>query len=96
MAQEAKEYEITTLEQLVNIANEENVERLSIDFLLWLRHTIIIFDEIKKKNPELKDSLNSEIAEVKFIWVDDNKHELLSTEIINKTTGDIKKIKHEK
>ena len=90
---ENKKYEIETLEQLVNIVNKENIERLSIDFLLWLNQVNDAFESIKEKHPEHKDKLNSELAKTKFIWIDDGKNELNEIQLKDSTTGEIKNIK---
>lgn len=87
-----KKYEIETLEQLVNISTTENFERLATDFLAWLHYNNIIFEEYKK-NPEYKDKLNSEIAKVKFIWIDDGKNELKNVQLKNTTTGEVTIVK---
>ena len=90
---ENKKYEIETLEQLVNIVNKENIERLSIDFLLWLNQVNETFESIKEKHPEHKGKLNSELAKTKFIWIDDGKNELNEIQLKDSTTGEIKNIK---
>lgn len=87
-----KEYEIETLEQLVNIVTPENFERLTIDFLSWLNYVNLSFAKIKEKE-NLKDKLNSEIATVKFVWVDDGKNKIKGVKIKNTTTGEITEIK---
>lgn len=83
-----KEYEIETLEQLVNIVTPENFERLSIDFLSWLNFVNQSFAKIKEKE-NLKDMLNSEIATVKFVWVDDGQNKIKGIKIKNTTTGEV-------
>jgi hypothetical protein len=88
-----KEYEIETIEQLVNIVTPENEQRLGIDFLLWLNHVNHTFVKIKENHPEYKNKLNSEIAKTKFIWVDDGKNDLLNIKLKSKETGEIKNIK---
>lgn len=87
-----KEYEIETLEQLVNIVTPENFERLSIDFLSWLNFVNLSFAKIKEKE-NLKDKLNSEIATCKFVWIDDGKNKIKGIKIKNTTTGEIAEIK---
>lgn len=92
----AKRYEIETIEQLVNVSTVENYERLGIDFLLWLNQINQTFKGIKEKNPDLKDKLNSEIAKVKFVWIDDGKHDFKEATLKNETTGEVKNIKIKK
>ncbi|MES2382498.1 MAG: hypothetical protein V4538_15730 [Bacteroidota bacterium] len=95
MKKEPKRYEIETIEQLVNISTTENYERLGIDFLLWLNHINQTFAKLKER-PEYKDKLNSDIAKVKFIWIDDGKNELKNIQLRNTTTGEVKNIKPKK
>lgn len=90
-----KKYEIETLEQLVNITTPENFERLSIDFLLWLNQVNQTFAKIKERE-EYKGKINSDIAKVKFIWIDDGKNELKDIQLKNTTTGEVKNIKPKK
>ena len=71
-----KRYEIETIQQLVNVSNVENFERLSVDFLLWLNY----LNHIKAKQ---------DIEVEKFIWIDDGKNELKKTQITNKKTGEV-------
>ena len=91
-----KRYEIETIEQLVNISTTENFERFSVDFLLWLNHTVQMFDKIKENHPEYRDKHNSDIAKVKFIWIDDGKNELKNVQLRNTTTGEVTNIKAKK
>jgi hypothetical protein len=90
-----KKYEIETLEQLVNITTPENFERLSIDFLLWLNQVNQTFAKIKERE-EYRDKMNSDIAKVKFIWIDDGKNDLKNFQLKNTTTGEVKNIKPKK
>jgi len=79
-----KRYEIETIEQLVNLSNVENYERLGIDFLLWLNYVNQTFDKYKKDNP------NSKLPIVnKFIWIDDGKNEIKHVELRNTTNGEV-------
>jgi len=90
-----KKYEIETLEQLVNITTPDNFERLSIDFLLWLNQVNQTFAKLKERE-EYKDKINSDIAKVKFIWIDDGKNELKSMQLKNTTTGEVTTVKPKK
>jgi len=90
-----KKYEIETLEQLINITTPENFERISVDFLLWLNYTTETFAKIKERD-EYKGKLNSDIAKVKFIWIDDGKNELKNVQLKNTTTGEITNVKPKK
>ncbi len=95
MSNEPKTYEIETLNQLINVVTPENIERLSTDLIGWLYYCNQFFTEIKKKD-EYKDKLNSEISEVKFVWVDDGENLLLDAKIINTKTGEVRILKKDK
>jgi hypothetical protein len=90
-----KKYEIETLEQLINITTPDNFERLSIDFLLWLNQVNQTFAKLKERE-EYKDKINSDIAKVKFIWIDDGKNEMKSMQLKNTTTGEVTTVKPKK
>ena len=83
-------------EQLVNISTVENYERLGIDFLLWLNHINQTFAKIKENHPEHRGKNNSDIAKVKFVWIDDGKNEIKNIQLKNTTTGEVKIIKPKK
>lgn len=81
---EPKRYEIKTIEQLVNVSNVENFERLSMDFLLWLNYINNWLHKFKEANP------NSEQPKIDtFIWIDDGKNELKNIQIKNTKTGEV-------
>lgn len=89
-----KEYNIDSLEKLVNVANKENIERISIDLLLWLNHLVEVFYKIRKDMPEeTKGKTNSEIAKVSFKWIDDGSNGLREAILENSETGEETKIK---
>lgn len=88
-----KRYEIENFDQLINVVNEENFERISIDFLLWLNHIKDVVAKVRAAHHEFKDKPNSEILKCKFIWIDDGKHELKKTILKNNTTGEVTEIK---
>jgi hypothetical protein len=90
-----KRYEIETIEQLVNICTPENFQSLATDFLTWLDFANQMFADLKKSD-EYKGKLNSEIASVKFIWLDDGKEGLKYMTLKDPRTGKIKKIKPHK
>lgn len=94
MDKEPKKYEIKSFEQLVNIANDENVERLATDLALWLLHAAGHYKLIRKSHPEeTKDKTNWEIGECAFMWIDDGKNEYLGTKLTDKATGEVTEIK---
>lgn len=82
-----KEYNIKTIEQLVDIATKDNIDNLMADLYLWLDYTVKLYGKFKEANPKEKDKLNSEIAGVDFIWIDDGKNELKESEFIDSSTG---------
>lgn len=94
---ESKKYEIDSFKKLCNVVNTENAQRLAIDLGQWLIYYAIAIGEIRAKHPkETKNKTNSQIAEGHFTWIDDGKNDLLYSEIINKDTGEVTTISHEK
>ena len=72
--EEPKEYKIETLKDLCDVVNNDNIETLSSDLLLWLKSYNDAIREVRKLLPEqVKDLKNSEIAEGSFVWIDDNE-----------------------
>jgi len=90
-----KKYEIETLEQLMNITTPENFERISVDFLLWLNYTTETFAKMKERE-EFKGKMNSDIAKVKFIWIDDGKNELKNVQLTSAAGRTVTNIKSKK
>lgn len=85
-----KKYEIDSFEKLFNVANKENIERLSIDFLLWMNYVVNFIDRIRTNHPEFKDMPSSKICdEFIFKWTDDGKIDINGVEIKNKQTGEV-------
>lgn len=83
-------YEIDSLERLINVANEENFERLIVDFSFWLAYTINLAEKMRKSNPEKhKDKLTTEMFDSKFIWTDDGVSGVTSVKLTNKSTGQV-------
>ena len=83
-----KKYEIDTFEKLCNIVNDENVNNLAVDLASWLLYYNNTMSLVRKKHPELKDKLNTEIGKASFIWIDDGKHDIVSTIVKNPATGE--------
>lgn len=81
---EENKYEIKTISQLVDIVTDENRERISTDLVNWLDITNQTYNIIKALNPELKDKLNSEIAQPTFVWIDDGKNDIKGIEWTDK------------
>jgi len=88
MNQEPTKYEIKSFEQLCNIANDENIERLATDTALWLIQYQRLLSDVRKANPGLKDKSNWEIAQGYFNWIDDGKNELLGFYTTVNETGE--------
>ena len=90
-----KEYYIDSLDKLVNLANSENYERLSMDFLLWLGNVVNVMDKLRKELPEeTKGKANSEFMKCSFNWIDDGKNIIHQTVIENGLTGEQTIIDH--
>lgn len=90
---EPKRYEINTLEKLINVANPDNIDKLSIDFLVWLSHIVYFTKEVKEKNPEeTKNKTNYEILQSTFVWIDDGKNDFIGVSLKNTTTGEVTNI----
>lgn len=90
---EPNQYEIETFSQLMNVVNDENIDRIGTDFLIWLKVTNDTFNTFRKMHPDLKDAKNSDIAKASFIWIDDNKHEVSGIQLKDYETGKISIIK---
>lgn len=84
-----RKFEIATFDQLINAANAENVDRVATDLALWLKQVIQMFSQMKLKHPQLKDVPNSQIAKVKFNWIDDGIIGCTSTVIRDELTGEV-------
>jgi len=84
-----KTYHIDTFEKLLNVATEENLDRLSLDFLLWFNYVVKFVNRIKKEKG-YTDVKNSDIfKKISFTWIDDGKNELKYVQITNPDTGEI-------
>lgn len=90
-----KTFHIKTINQLVNVATAENVDELAKDLYVFLCRITHLFDEMRKNHPNLAKKTNSQIAESRFIWIDDGKDEESLTVTIKETgeTAIIKPIK---
>ena len=86
-------YEIDSLERLVNLVNKENIDRISIDLLLWLNYLADFVDKFRAENPKLKDKSNWELFRPTFTWIDDGKNEIDHVKITNEKTGEVTEVK---
>lgn len=78
-----KEYPIRSLEDLCNLVNGENAQRLAVDTAQWLisyQHSIEL---IRKHYPkETEGKTNTQIAKGSFSWIDDGKNDLKEIRVI--------------
>jgi hypothetical protein len=80
-----KEYPVNNFEDLCNLVNSENINRLAEDVKIWLHSYLNAINKIRELYPkETKGMKNSEIAKGSFVWIDDGKNELKGYELINK------------
>ena len=94
MELENKQYEIDTFEKLINVVNIENFDRFSLDFLQWLHYYVNVYDSIRKNHPEaVAGKTNWEIAQSKFVWIDDGKNDIKGVKVTNTNTGETKYFK---
>lgn len=85
-----KECKIDTFDKLINVVNNENVERLSVDLYIWLAKCNSVLTKYRKLYPdETKDKKNSQILKCSFVWIDDGKHDDLGFTLENLDTGEI-------
>jgi len=75
--------------QSFNLELREHEGNCDLCFLKSKRKRITLL----KENPDLKDKLNSEIAKVTFIWIDDGKNEIKNIQLKNENTGEVTNIK---
>ena len=89
-----KEYHIDSFEKLINVVNPKNVQNLSSDLIGWLMYSEKIISQIREQYPEeTKGKKNSEILKCSFIWIDDNKTDIIGVNVEDRTTGEIKEIR---
>lgn len=92
MEKEEEKYTVKTWEDLLNVVNKENFERLSIDLLQWLGYYAVHIQTIRDAYPkETEGKSNTEITTGDFTWIDDGKHDVKYVEITNKNTGETKR-----
>ena len=85
-----KTYNIDSFEKLMNVLNDENFQRLSIDFVSWMATYLGHVNHIKKEYPKQTEGKdNWEITSSQFVWIDDGKNDLKSIELKDKSTGEI-------
>jgi hypothetical protein len=90
-------YEISTLSQICNLVNDDNIELLINDFAQWLIYYNEAIKAVREKIPNDTEKLkNTEIAKCKFVWTDDGVNELTGVITIDKETGKTTKIGFDK
>ena len=87
-----KKYTIKTIQELVNLANEKNLDDLVIDLKLWLSFIIYAKKGISPLNKFIK-TLGIKIPKKanvmepitdQFVWTDDGKHDPIFHIIVKK------------
>lgn len=90
---ENKTYTITTLNQICNIVNDDNIELLINDFAQWLIYYNEAIKAVREKIPNDTEKLkNIEIAKCDFVWTDDGKNELTGVILTENETGKTTKV----
>lgn len=87
-----KTFEISTLSQICDIVNDDNIELLINDFAQWLIYYNEMIKQVRKENPNLKDIENTKILGCNFVWTDDGVNELTGVIIKNNKSGEITKV----
>lgn len=83
MKNEPKQYPINSLDDLCDLVNDENAERLAIDLVKWLISYKDCINVVRENQPELTKSLkNTQIAKGSFIWIDDGKNDIKDINVI--------------
>jgi hypothetical protein len=92
-----KTYEISTLQQLLNVINDDNAENIATDFALWIISYNLHISEFRKQYPELaKGKTNTEIADCEFIWKDDGENGLTGSRVKCNETGEVTEVNYNK
>tara|TARA_R110002126_G_scaffold118176_1_gene258066 strand:+ start:1757 stop:2014 length:258 start_codon:yes stop_codon:yes gene_type:complete len=71
--EEIKEYKIETLKDLCDVVNNDNVEVLSADLILWLKGYNESVIEIRDFLGSPEGLNNTDVVEGSFVWIDDNQ-----------------------
>jgi hypothetical protein len=90
MKKKQKTYEITTLKEICDVVNDDNIELLLSDFSLWLAYYNEVIKITRKKHKkETKGLSNTEIAKCNFVWTDDGENKISEVIVKNSKTGEI-------
>ena len=81
-------FEITNLNQICDIVNDDNIELLLMDFAAWLTYYHETIKDVRiKHKKETKDLSNTQIAKARFVWTDDGDNKITEVVIKNKKSG---------
>lgn len=73
----SNEYTIKTIQDLFYIATPENIDNLIIDLYKSIHMYVHSLEDLKEKNPELKDVPNKDLIQLEdFIWIDDKENNI--------------------
>lgn len=87
-----KQYDIETLEQILNVVNDENIETLVNDFAKWLIFYHETIKQVRKDNPKgTEGKRNFDILQCSFLWTDDGETKLSGCIMKDSKTGETNK-----
>lgn len=89
-AEDPKMYVVKTFDQLCNMVNPENIDRLATDLASWLIFYNRIITNFRTQYPDqAKGKKNTQIAKSTFQWVDDDISGISGVDLVNKDTGEV-------
>lgn len=71
-----KRHELTTINQIIDCVNEENIDNFLIDFGNFLKCNIQLKKSFKQHLPENNIDFQKLFKFEKFVWIDDGKNEI--------------------
>jgi len=86
-----KEHHIKSFEQLVNIVTKDNIENLTVDFMMWLGVVLNVDETLRSGNTlsaAQKKQTRWKLLKPTFIWTDDGKNEVSKIICQDPTTGE--------
>ncbi len=73
----SNKHEVRSLEDLCNLVDNNNFEKLAEDVKVWLISYHLMLQKLRDDYPtETKGKLNTEIAKGGFTWIDDGKNDI--------------------